>query len=295
MLDFKKVELGDKKVLDSFFLTNELIDYSAYNFLNIFIYRNILNYEWCIFEDLLLVYSKRENVFYLPIYKERKLLEYDKFLKITEVLKAQYPNSSYLLVPEVFINANKEKLEKNFKVKEDEKYFDYVYSTSDLANLNGKDYHNKRNLISQFDRLFSNYTYEKLSESDYDECFKLAKIWCEYKTCEDFGFTHETSALKECFLNFNNLNFGGEKLIVDGKIGAFSVYSQHRADTFLVSFEKYHPLIKGASQVINKITALELSNKCVFLNREQDLGIEGLRKAKKSYMPEHMGKVFSIV
>lgn len=290
----KKVELADKTVIESFFNKNELIKYSAFNFSNIFIYREILNYQWCVFEDLLIIYSATENVFYLPIYKEQKLVEIDKFFRIDKILKEKYPNSRYLLVPEVFVKTYLKNLEHVLKIREEEKYFDYIYKTEALAELPGKGLHNKRNLIAQFERLYPSYTSSLLNEGDFDECFKLAELWCKIKSCEDIGFTHETSALKECFLNFKKLNFGGVKLILDNKIIAFCVFIRHRDDTFLVNFEKYNPDIKGASQMINKLTAIELLKSCSYLNREQDLGIEGLRKAKRSYLPSHMGKVFSL-
>lgn len=292
---FKKVELKDRQKLETYFLKNNALNYSAYNFSNIFIYRDIIKYEYAEFGDTLLIYSRQENIFYLPLQIDGKLISFEKFVYINSLLLKHFKDYRYLLVPELFIKNNFDDLSKSFKFKTNEEYFDYVYLSENLANLSGRKYHKKRNLIAQFETLYPNYSFNEISSDDFDDCFRLAKIWCKYKNCEDIGFTHENFAFKEAIMYFRELNFEGIKLVYNSQIIAFSIFTKLNESTYINNFEKYHPDFKGSSQMINKLTASYLLDKAKYINREQDLGIEGLRKAKKSYLPEEsIGKVYEI-
>jgi len=292
-MEFKNLELKDKDIFEGYFFKNK-IDHSAYNFTNMYIYKDIIKYKYAIYNSCLLIYSELENIFYLPLKADGVLIDFIEFIKISEILKSKFKEFSYLLIPEIFINANLKKIEQFFKIKEDENYFDYVYLANNLANLSGKKFHSKRNLISQFERLYPAYRFDIINKSDFDACFKLAELWCDYKNCEDIGFTHETYALKVALSNFKDLNFNGIKLVHEGNIIAFSIFTPLNKKAVIINFEKYNPEFKGSSQVINKITAIYLKDKFEYINREQDLGIEGLRKAKKSYNPDIINKVYSL-
>jgi len=291
-MNFKSIELEDKNILESYFFNNNLINHSAYNFSNMFIYKDIIKYKHTIYNNYLLIYSELENIFYLPLREDGVLIDFSEFIRISEILKSKFKGFSYLLVPEVFINDNLKKIEQFFKIKADENYFDYVYLANNLANLSGKKFHSKRNLISQFERIYPAYKYDFVHHNDLEACFRLAELWCKYKNCEDIGFTHETYALKVALGNFKELNFSGIKIEYDNNLIAFSIYTPLNNSTAIVNFEKYNPEFKGSSQLINKLTALTLNKSYTYINREQDLGIEGLRKAKKSYNPDIMNKVY---
>jgi hypothetical protein len=165
---------------------------------------------------------------------------------------------------------------------------DYIYSTQKLVDLQGNKLHKKRNLVNQFLALYPDYACLPLQASDLDDCLVLSEKWRRMRTCLELDFTHETSALKKALGNFSELELQGLKISHGGALFAFSIFSRLSSNMADVHFEKFDPLVKGASQVINWETAKFLAEKYKYINREQDLGIEGLRQAKKSYEPEYI-------
>ena len=111
--------------------------------------------------------------------------------------------------------------------------------------------------------------------------------WCQDKSCDVVSYAYEAEALRTGCRHFRELEMGGLILFVEKRAAAFSVFNRQNENTALVHFEKYDREKKGAGQAINWETAKHLKDQYEFLNREQDLGIEGLRRAKESYMPEY--------
>ncbi|MBF0300261.1 MAG: DUF2156 domain-containing protein, partial [Oligoflexia bacterium] len=125
--------------------------------------------------------------------------------------------------------------------------------------------------------------------NDLVKCIELAELWCKITSmCGDPAFIKEELALKKALLYFKELELEGLLLYssVAGEVQAFTIFSKLNDDTADIHFEKSNIEIHGASQIINWETAKYLANRYKFLNREQDLGILGLRQAKKSYAPE---------
>ena len=124
---------------------------------------------------------------------------------------------------------------------------------------------------------------EPLNSALFDKCYELIN----HNNQEDnSGKNEELLAIGNIFSNFERLNIEGIALFAESKFAAFAIFSRHLDGSYIVHIEKSDKRIKGAAQVINKECAKYLSDKCVYINREQDLGIPGLRHAKKSYAPE---------
>lgn len=163
---------------------------------------------------------------------------------------------------------------------------DYIYLISDLKNLEGKKFHSKRNHLNKFKRLFPNYSIEEITENNIEKVWDFAENWYNEKDDEDI--IYEKKALRNAFDNYNRLGFSGLILYVDNHIIAFTLGSQTTHDTFDVHFEKASKSFDGAYAAINYFFANHISEKfpyIAYLNREEDMGIEGLRKAKLSYNP----------
>lgn len=163
---------------------------------------------------------------------------------------------------------------------------DYIYLTADLKNLSGRKFHSKRNHISKFKRLYPNYSVEKISKDNIDAVLSFAEKWYNEKDDEDI--IYEKIALKRAFDNYDALGFEGLALSVDNEVIAFTLGSQTAKDTFDVHFEKAFKSVDGAYTAINFFFANYITEKfphITYLNREEDMGIEGLRKAKLSYYP----------
>ncbi|MCQ2483788.1 MAG: phosphatidylglycerol lysyltransferase domain-containing protein [Clostridia bacterium] len=173
--------------------------------------------------------------------------------------------------------------------------FDYVYSVEKLAKLSGKKYHSKRNHISFFEKNF-NWSYEAVTPENLRECIELNEQWYKNNLEKDpYGIDNERKVLDFAFKNYERLNYRGGLLRVDGKIIAFTFGEKLNDKTFDTHFEKALSSVRGAYPMINMMFAREGINDFEFVNREDDTGSEGLRKAKLSYHPEKMIEKFTAV
>ncbi len=161
--------------------------------------------------------------------------------------------------------------------------WDYIYESSDLAELPGKKYHGKRNHISQFQRSFS-YEYEDIGPKNLEECQDAAQRWCSLNGCEG-DYSQELAAIRFALRHFEEMRLRGGMIKVDGQVAAFTVGEEISPEVFDLHFEKAFPEYNGAYAVINQEFARRNLLCYKYINREEDLGIEGLRRAKLSYHP----------
>lgn len=169
---------------------------------------------------------------------------------------------------------------------------DYVYNITDLATLKGKKYHAKRNHLNKFGAAHPNVTLEPLCKENVDMVKAMAADWFQNREVpEDDSFTLEKLALERVFRDYEALDLDSLVIIENGKALAFTLASRMSEDTFDVHFEKARMDVEGAYTAINNEFAKYISAKYPeirYLNREEDMGLEGLRKAKLSYYPEFM-------
>jgi uncharacterized protein len=172
-----------------------------------------------------------------------------------------------------------------FVVRSVRNSWDYVYLTEDLINLPGKKYYVKRKNIN---RCLGEHKaeYKPIKDDIIDECLNMQTNWCNLRNCEaTFGLEAENKAIKELFSHFKELNVFGGVVLIDGKVEAFTVGEQLNKDTAVIHFEKANPDIFGLYQVVNQWFCANALKGFKYVNREQDLGIPGLRQAKMSYNP----------
>ena len=172
-----------------------------------------------------------------------------------------------------------------FEINETRDRFEYIYNSEDLANLKGKKYHGKRNHISKFKNLYD-WSYEKIIPERKEIYLKFFEKWFE-KNSEKEGkdFIEEFKAIKKSFENYEKLEFEGGAILVDGQIVACTIGEKINHENFVVHFEKAFTEFEGAYTIVNQEFSKTLEKRFKFINREEDLGIEGLRKAKLSYKP----------
>jgi hypothetical protein len=122
-----------------------------------------------------------------------------------------------------------------------------------------------------------------------DEVLQLQEDWCEFKECADNqDLFLEDQAIYEALKNYRLLKFKGGVVLIDGKVEAFSFGEILNPETAVIHVEKANPEIPGLYTAINQMFASDSWSDVKYINREQDLGLEGLRKAKESYYPVHM-------
>ncbi len=202
------------------------------------------------------------------------------------------PVTSIRRLPERF---EKSIMPSGWSIIEDRANFDYVYRRSDLAELAGRKYHKKRNLVHQC-LTENDCSYEDIEDANLSEVRDMMDRWCEMRACgKNRGLCHEYLAINELFNNFIALGAQGSAIRVNGRIEAFTFGEALNTNTAVIHIEKAMGNIKGLYQLMNQwYCKISLSN-FEFVNREQDLGIEGIRQAKKSYFPSHMVKKYKIL
>lgn len=181
-----------------------------------------------------------------------------------------------------------------YNLQTDRDNADYVYLVNDLAALSGRRYAKKRNQIKKCLKA-CHCEYESLTTDLVADCIALQKRWCATRSCStDPGLCAEYTAILSMFEHFRELDLIGGVVRVDGEIQAFAVAEGLRPGTAVWHFEKTLPGIQGLGQLINQWFARHALSDFSFVNREQDLGVPGLRQAKKSYHPHHMVEKYTL-
>jgi hypothetical protein len=171
---------------------------------------------------------------------------------------------------------------------------DYLYLTEDLIKLEGRKYHRKRNHIKQFKEKYF-YEYIPLTPEWISECLRLETEWCDLRHCEAVpGLLNESIAIQEAFTHFDDLGMKGGAILINGKVEAFALGEPLSQDTVVIHIEKANSAYEGLYSLINQAFLENQWSGYTYVNREQDLGEEGLRKAKESYFPHHMINKYTI-
>jgi len=172
-----------------------------------------------------------------------------------------------------------------FDYSQDPNFFDYVYDIEKLATLVGKKLHAKRNHINRFLENYPDWIFEPITAESLPACLAMAKEWAKLREDDDLD------ALNRASKYFDALNLEGGLLRVNGHVVAFTIGEPLNSDTYIVHFEKAFSDMQGAYPMINREFARYLQThrpNIRYVNREEDLGIENLKRAKQSYYPVFM-------
>ncbi len=284
-IQFKSISPEDKEIIESFLLKYPSLCTVSTSFTGMISWEVVYHSQWAIIDDTLLfklinVTDKREH-FMQPIGKfpkvlQKKLLDYAQNLSYK--LKIFGISKEFIVRFSDFIS--------NFELRQLRELDHYIYAAEDIAHLKGRNYQAKRNLINQFETNYQ-WTSEPITSENIQDCIDLVKIIYPPEALDTHSFLpYELKALDYVLQNFQLLNEEGILIRVDGKVVAFSIFEPINPSTSIVHFEKAIKEYKGLYQLINRETSLKILSKgCSFINREEDMGIEGLRKAKLSYHP----------
>lgn len=287
-LDFKQITLSDVGALRPYLRAQyRSCDYSV---LGVFMWADRFGYEYKT-EDRVLFMRERsrhggEYDYLLPT-GEGSLC--DRVRALRETVGAELTMS---LVPEDALGELRQEF--SFTAVEEPDIADYIYKAEDLAYLAGKKYSKKRNLIHQFEKLYPDYTLEPITN---ENAHRIAE--CCAHDWSDAGLSelaiYENDHTREVLEDFAAYGCTGYALHVGGEIAAFCI-GEVMGDTLIVHIEKGKREYKGAFQMINCLFAKTELERCGirYINREDDVGDEGLRRAKQSYFPEYMLKKFRL-
>jgi len=293
MLDitsFQPIQLSDKSLFRKYF-SDYPSSYCDFNFVNLIVWNDASGVSWQELDNRLYIYFSGIDALLFPVGSELTPLElYD----LSADLQKNGKSGIITIVRPEYIEANRTELEKFFAIEHDLDYQDYVYLAEKLALLSGKKLQKKKNLVSQFKRQYPDFSVRSLTAADREICLELTETWTELNGDTDEYLAMELEAIKKTWEHFEELGVEGVLILVDNQAIAYTIFSWQSDDTAGVHFEKYNRNYKGCGQIINQETALILKERFKYINREQDLQMEGLKKAKMSYDPDQLLQAFSL-
>ena len=208
----------------------------------------------------------------------------------------------YWFVPQSYLDLHgRDIVEVYFDVEHQQGYDDYIYLTSDLADLKGNKYSNKRNLIKQFNRTYteaSRVEMGPITPENLEECLEFLEKWCEKRDCDadpEADLACEKVAAINTLTNMELYEVNTLMLRIDGVVSAFGISAFLTSQMATLQYEKAYDHVKGLYQYFDNQCAKQLFNGYTYINKESDMGSEGLAKAKKSYHPIHMIESFRLI
>ena len=284
MIEFKDITPQDKELITSFTRHSQRRNCDL-SFSNLCSWRFLYNTQFSVLDGYLLLkfWAESKLVYMMPIGQGN----------LGKVLGAMIQDAHEEKAPFCLLGicadmcADLEALMPGrFLFTADRDYADYLYLHTDLATLAGKKFQPKRNHVNKFKRMYPNYEYTSITPDRIQECLDLEAEWCKANNCDQHeGTGNERRALVYALQHFEELGLTGGILHVEGRIAAFTFGMPINQDTFGVHVEKADTRIDGAYAMINYEFANHIPEQYIYINREEDLGIEGLRKAKLSYQP----------
>lgn len=293
MIPFKDIELTDKELITSYTLDSPRQNCDL-SFSNLCSWRFLYDTQFAVLDGFLLFkfWADGELVYMMPTGRGdlRKVLD--------ALIEDAHREKSCLCLLGV-TQDNCAELEAlmpgRFRFTVDRDYADYIYLRTDLATLSGKRYQPKRNHVNKFRKNYPDYEYLPITPARIGECLDLEAEWCKANGCDQQeGTGNERRALVYALHHFEELGLTGGILHAGGKMAAFTFGMPINRTTFGVHVEKADTSIEGAYAMINYEFANHLPEQYIYLNREEDLGIEGLRRAKLSYHPALLLEKYSV-
>jgi len=288
---FKDFSLEEKSLFDEAFNRIPPV-ISEFTFTNLFIWRYAYQIKISRLQKFLcLLADQGERSFFFPTIGGGDVVECYRVL--LQFLKEEGIPPKISRVPEKIVDQIDWKIA-GMVVEFDRDQSDYIYLTEDLIQLKGGKYHRKRNHIKQFKEKYP-YQYIPLTSEWIPECLRLGTEWCDLRHCEAIpGLANESLAIKEAFTHFEELKVKGGAILINGKVEAFTLGEPLNQETVVIHIEKANPAFEGLYPLINQAFLENEWPRYLYVNREQDLGEEGLRKAKESYFPHHMVNKYTI-
>ena len=292
MLNFKTIEISDRLEFNKLLKQTDY-ENSEFSFANIFIWRDIYNIKLCKKDDVIYISSTIPEtgryVHFQPICTDKSKMK----SVITNIKEDIVKHGEKFCIA----SANKACLDMikqsqiDFNIVDIPEMYDYVYLATDLGELQGKKYHKKRTHINHFFKKYD-YEYKKIDDTNKEDCHEIFDKWTSRISQE---FIIEKSVIDNALDYMQQLELFGAIIYINDEPAAFTIAEGFLADTALVHIEKAVPKYREVYTLINKEFAKrELADKFKYINREEDMGIEGIRSAKKSYHPIKMVKKYDI-
>ena len=291
ILDFREPELSDRQWADEL-LAGSGFRGCIYTFGNNYVWRKVYNIQICRYKDFYMLsnsdHTDGQPRFFFPAGRGdlheaiAVLREYCSGLGVPLMMTANKQSTEWLVAnyPEV-------------RAEGDRDGFDYVYNSADLAELKGKKYHSKRNHLNRFYE--NDWSFEPITAANIPDCVSVLDQWLAANSTEpDADKQTEAAVVRESLDHFAALGYYGGMLRVSGEPQAFTFGEKSSEDTFVVHAEKALLNYQGAYTAVNCEFAKTIAGQYRYINREEDAGSPGLRKAKLSYHPAFMEEKYFV-
>lgn len=285
MLEFREINIFDKKQIKDILKKSDFRG-CEYSFANNIAWVRLANSRICIYNNMYTSRSDYENGGYTFTFPagngdiRQFILEMKKYAE-----SENSPLRFWNISPEQELQLRE--MGFHFKVTVTEDSHDYVYLSEELISLKGRKFHQKRNHLKKTE--LYNWEYSVIDEKNIDECIVFCTSNYNYNMENaNHSAIAEQYAINTYFNHFDELELSGGIIKCDGKIIALSIGEQLNSDTFCVHIEKADTGYQASYPLINREFARNSASAFRYINREEDMGIEGLRKAKRSYNPVFM-------
>ncbi len=293
--DFRPLGLEDRELIREF-LWRYQPDTSELTFTNLYIWRSLYRWKWSTVGEWLLFLQEKEGQepsLLAPVGPSPRLevsrmglgfLRNERGVRRPRIERADARFISEISsAPELVVTPERE-------------HFDYLYQTADLVSLKGSKYHAKRNHISRFlEDHGASFRFVPLGPENLELCAAFQEGWCEWRRCdEDMNLRDEWTAIREGLADYPALKVEGAAILIGDRVEAFTFGELLNEQTAVVHVEKANPEMPGLYTMINQQFCQKYWSGVAFINREQDLGEEGLRKAKLSYHPVRLVEKYRV-
>lgn len=291
----KPIGINSKDELEEYF---NKVRYEAceYSFMTIYMWQHVFNTSYMIEDGYLNIFG-RVNDSYFAI---QPITEPENYQKAFEAIEGCFNGLEQKLilraVTKPWVEYLSQKYPDRFEIIEERDSHDYFYEAEKLRTLSGRKYHSKKNHYNSFLKEYGDrFEYRRLGCKDFPEAIALMERWAEDKE-KDQHLVGERLAVEKVFKNYPKLTetkVGG--IYIDNNLEAFTFGELLNPDTVVVHVEKANPEIRGLYAAINKLFLENEFPDVEFVNREEDLGLEGLRQAKLSYKPIKLVEKYTLI
>lgn len=297
ILSFKCLNLEDKEIIEKYIDKSKLDSYE-YLFSSLYMWRKLNNIKYAVIDDVLIIEKNEEGkgTFYAQLFGYNK----DNLTNIIDELikrNLEFTDRDYLFgdVGDEFVDDLKKYTDFSIDLVEDIDDSEYIYNTQDLIELKGKKYHSKKNHVNSFLKTYSYDIKTINNENVKSNCMDLLHKWHEeVAVTVDKEMLMEIDAIKDLFRELHFFDLNSIAIYVDGDLAGFAVGEKVNDRMALIHVERGEIAYKGIYAFLNKQFLVESFQDTEFVNRQEDTGNEGLRKAKKSYHPEKMIKKYLV-
>lgn len=264
----------------------ELLDVSSekasdYSIINLWAWADVYGLEWAWTPDLVWIRQSRPDEKYWAPVGDWERTDWLKTLRL------HFGRSmSFDRVPESLIQIWQQTTGLDCQALPSREHWDYLYSVTDLVELKGNKYHKKKNLLNQFSKTYD-FQYMQLNPDNIHQTLQMQENWCVWRDCaSQAALDSENQAISRVLKNWRRFQrLSGGAIMVGTDMAAYTVAERLSTDMLVIHFEKGNHDFKGIYQAINQMFLENAGQGFHMVNREQDLGNEGLRKAKLSYNP----------